>query len=357
MVWSFVYLALRRSLELLLLCFRSAQAKEIEILVLRHELAVLRRQHPRPRLQPADRALLAALSRLLPRVRWSVFLVQPETLLRWHRRMVARRWTYPTTSNGRPAISEEVRQLVVRLARENPRWGYQRIHGELLRLGVRVSASSIRRVLRAHDIDPAPRRAQTSWRSFLRQQATGILACDFFTVDTVFLHRVYVLFVVELRSRRVHLAGVTGHPTGLWVAQQARNLVAALGDQATAFKFLIRDRDAKFTRVFDDVWRSAGTEIIRTPVGAPNANAVAERWVGTVRRECLDRLLIVGRHQLVCVLRRYLEHYNQRRPHRSLAHATPVPSERVEARSAPSLGRLRRHDVLGGLIHEYEYAA
>ena len=245
----------------------------------------------------------------------------------------------------------------MQLARENPRWGYQRIHGELLRVGVRVSASSIRRVLHAHGLDPAPRRAATSWRSFLRQQAAGILACDFFTVDTIFLRRVYVLFVIELGSRRVHLGGVTNHPTGLWVTQQARNLAAVLGDQATACKFLIRDRDAKFTKAFDDVWRLTGTEIIRTPVQAPNANAVAERWVGTVRRECLDQLLIVGHQQLARVLRRYVEHYNQRRPHRSLAHATPVPSERTEARSAPSLGRLRRRDVLGGLIHEYESAA
>jgi putative transposase len=356
-VWSFVYLALRRSLELVLLCFRSAEAKEVEILVLRHELAVLRRQHPRPRLQPTDRALLAALSRLLPRARWPVFLVRPETLLRWHRRMVRRRWTYPTTRKGRPPISEEVQQLVVRLARENPRWGYQRIHGELLRLGVGASASSIRRVMRAHGLDPAPRRTSTTWRSFLRRQAAGILACDFFTVDTVFLRRVYVLFYIELGSRRVHLAGVTDHPTGLWVAQQARNLLASLGDQAAAWKFLIRDRDSKFTNVFDDVWRSTGAEVICTPVGAPNANAYAERWVGTVRRECLDQLLIVSRQQLVSVLRRYVEHYNQRRPHRSLAYATPAPSKRAGASSAPNLGRLRRRDVLGGLIHEYEYAA
>jgi putative transposase len=201
-VWSFVYLALRRALELILLCFRSAQAKEIEILVLRHELAVLRRQHPRPRLQPADRALLAALSRLLPRARWSVFLVRPETLLRWHRRMVRRRWTYPTTSHGRPAISDEAQQLVVRHARENPRWGYQRMHGELLRLGLRVSASSIRRILRAHGLDPTPRRAPTSWRSFLRQQAAGIVACDFFTVDTVFLRRVIRCSSLSLTADR-----------------------------------------------------------------------------------------------------------------------------------------------------------
>jgi putative transposase len=168
---------------------------------------------------------------------------------------------------------------------------------------------------------------------------------------------VYVLFFIELGSRPVHLAGVPDHPTGLWVAQQARNLLTVLGDQATAFRFLIRDRDAKFTRTFDDVWRPAGAEVIRTPVRAPNANAVAERWVGTVRRECLDQLLIVGPQQLVRVLRRYVQHYNQHRPHRSLAHATPLPSERTEVTSTPSLGRLRRRDVLGGLIHEYRYAA
>jgi hypothetical protein len=184
-----------------------------------------------------------------------------------------------------------------------------------------VSASSIRRILRAHGLDPAPGRAATSWRSFLRQQAAGILACDFFTVDTVFLQRVYVLFVIELGSRRVHLAGVTAHPTGWWVAQQARNLVAVLDDQATAFKFLIRDRDTKFSKAFDNVWRSTGAEIIRTPVQAPNANAVAERWVGSV------------------------------------GHIAPVPSVLAEPRSGPILGGLRRRDLLGGLIHEYEPAA
>ena len=244
---------------------------------------------------------------------------------------------YPPTSKGRPPISEEVQQLVVRLARENPRWGYQRIHGELLRLGLRVSACSTRKILRAHSIDPAPRRASASWRSFLRQQAAGIVACDFFTVDTIWLRRVYVLFVIELASRRVHLAGVTAHPTGWWVAQQARNLVAVLDDQATAFKFLIRDRDTKFSRAFDDVWRSTGVEIIRTPVRAPNANAVAERWVGTVRRECLDQLLIIGCRQLAGVLRVYVEHYNRHRPHRSLDHMAPVPSVPGEPRGGPIL--------------------
>jgi putative transposase len=338
------YLTLCRSSQLLTLLGRGDASKDLEILVLRHQLGVLRRQVPRPRLEPADRALLAAVSRVLPRVSWSCFFVKPDTLLRWHRRLVAGAWTYPR-GPGRPPLDQEVQQLIVRLARENPRWGYQRIHGELPRLGCRVSASSIRRVLRAHGIDPAPRRVPTSWRSFLRQQAAGIVACDFFTVDTILLRRVYVLFVIELGNRRVHLAGITAHPTGLWVAQQARDLLASLGEQTTAWKFLIRDRDTKFTRVFDDVWRSTGTEIILTPVRAPNANAVAERWVGTVRRECLDQLLIVGRQQLVHVLRRYVEHHNERRPRRSLGYMAPMASVRPGAESAPAIGRLRRRDL------------
>jgi putative transposase len=359
-VWSFVYLALRRVLELMVLCWRSADAKEVEILVLRHQLAILRRQHPRPRLQPQDRALLAALSRLLPRPRWSIFVVTPETLLRWHRRMVRRRWTYPTLPRGRPPMAEWVQTLIVRLATENPRWGYQRIRGELLHLGFRVSGSSIARVLRANGLQPAPCRAarSTTWRSFLRRQAAGIVACDFLTVDTVFLQRLYVLFFIQLHNRRVHLVGVTANPTGGWVAQQARNLVAALDEEATAVRFLIRDRDSKFTRAFDDVWRAVGAEVILTPIQAPNANAVAERWVGTVRQECLDHLLIAGRRQLVRVLHVYVEHYNSHRPHRGLGLSAPEPSERCEeADSSAAARQLHRRDVLGGLIHEYERAA
>jgi putative transposase len=188
-IWSFVYLALRHVLELIMLCCRSTETNEIEILVLRHELAILRRQHRRPRLRPKDRALLAALSRQLPRAHWPLFLVKPEALLGWHRRMVRRRWTYASAPRGRPPVPGQVQQLIVRLARENPRWGYQRIRGELLRLGCQISASSIRRVLRAHGVDPAPRRSPTTWRSFLRRQAAGILACHFLTVDTIWLRR------------------------------------------------------------------------------------------------------------------------------------------------------------------------
>jgi putative transposase len=302
-VWSFVYLTLRRAFALILLCLRSAEAKEIQILVLRHELAVLRRQHPQPRLQPTDRALLAALSRLLPKARWSVFLVRPETLLRWHRRMVRRQWTYrPLPPAGLRSPSRCSSWSFALPARTS---------------GGATSGSTASCSISAGGCRPArsgeccapttltrrPDAPRTTWRSFLRQQAVGIVACDFFTVDTIFLRRVYVLFFIELGSRRVHLGGITDHPTGLWVAQQARNLLVNLGDQAAAWRFLVHDLDAKFTRVFDDVWRSTGIEIIRTPLQAPNANAYAGRWVGTVRRECLDQLLIVGRRQLVRVLR------------------------------------------------------
>jgi putative transposase len=215
-VWSFVYLALKRMIELVLLCFRSSDAKEVEILVLRHEVEILRRQHPRPRLEPRDRAWLSLLSRCLPRKRWSIFVVRPETLLGWHRRLVRRHWTYPNTAKGRPPVTGDAQALIVRLAAENPRWGYQRIKGELAGLGYEVSASSIRRVLRAHGIGPAPRRASTTWRSFIRQQAAGLVACDFFSVDSVWLTRYYVLFFIEIQSRRVYLCGVTTNPTGPW---------------------------------------------------------------------------------------------------------------------------------------------
>jgi putative transposase len=219
-VSKLAYLAVCRSIQLLVLLARGDAAKDLEILVLRHQLTVLRRQLPRPKLEPVDRALLAAISRVLPKSRWSCFFVTPETLLRWHRRLVAGAWTYPRRRTGRPPLDQQVQQLIVRLARENPRWGYQRIKGELLRLGMRVSATAIRTTLRRHGLDPAPRRTVRTWRAFLRQQAAGIVACDFLTVDTIWLRRLYVLFFIEHGTRRVHLAGVTGNPDGAWVTQQ-----------------------------------------------------------------------------------------------------------------------------------------
>jgi transposase InsO family protein len=350
------YLALYRSIQLLVLLARGDAAKDLEILVLRHQLTVLRRQVPRPRLEPTDRALLAAISRVLPRARWSCFLVTPETLLRWHRRLVAGAWTYPR-GPGRPTLDEGVQALIVRLATENPRWGYQRIQGELLRLGVQVSATAIRATLRRGGLDPAPRRAATTWRSFLRQQAAGIVACDFFTVDTVWLRRLYVLFFIELDTRRVHLAGVTANPTGSWVAQQARNLLLVLGEPGRRLRHLLRDRDAKFTRAFDDLFRSEGAEILLTPVQAPNANAYAERWVGTVRAECLDWLLIVGQGHLEQVLRVYVQHYNRHRPHRALSLEAPDPPTELSVAAKDRQGKVHRRDLLGGLLHEYRQAA
>jgi putative transposase len=356
-VRSFVYLALKRLIELVLLCFRSNDAKEVEILVLRHELDILRRQQPRPRLEPRDRAWLSLLSRLLPRERWSAFLVKPETLLGWHRQMVRRHWTYPNTAVGRPPVADDIQALIVRLAVENARWGYQRIKGELAGLGYYVSASSIRRVLRANGISPAPRRVATTWSSFIRQQASGIVACDFFTVDSVWLTRYYVLFFIEIESRRVHLCGITTNPTGAWATQQARNLATDLEEAGRVVRHVIRDRDAKFTRPFDDVWRSIGAQVIRTPVRAPNANAFAERWVGTARRECLDHLLIVGPRHLARVLDGYVQHYNMHRPHRSLGLLPPEPRSWRPGRAASPSEHVRRRDVLGGLIHEYDLVA
>jgi transposase InsO family protein len=247
--------------------------------------------------------------------------------------------------------------LIVRIARENPGWGYQRIVGELLGLGIRVSASTVRAVLVREGIDPAPRRNSSTWRAFLRAQAASILACDFLTVDTVFLTRLYVLFVIEVQTRVVHLAGVTRHPSGAWVTQQARNLCMSLGERGHRFAFLIRDRDTKFARSFDEVFVAEGIQTIRTPVRAPNANAFAERWIRTVRHECLDRLLIFSVRQLEAVLGVYIAHYNSHRPHRSLELRPPEPAQPVLSPGALHLDKIGRCDRLGGFIHEYDRQA
>jgi putative transposase len=265
---------------------RGDRAKDLEILVLRHQLQVLRRQVGRPRFRPFDRAVLAALFRALPRERWSAFLVAPQTLLRWHRELVKRKWTYPRRMAGRPPIDLEVRALIVRLGRENPRWGYPRIRGELRKLGVHVGATTIRRILKAAGLGPAPRRSGPTWSQFLRGQAAGVLATDFFTVETIRLKTLYVLFFIELATRKVHVAGVTEHPDSAWVTQQARNLVVAGALEQTTI--LVHDRDSKYSGPFDEVFRTEGVEVIRTPFRTPRANAFAERWVRTVRSECLD---------------------------------------------------------------------
>ena len=230
---------------------------------------------------------------------------------------MARKGTYPRKRPGRPSTRAEVRRLILELAGQNPTWGHRRIQGELVGLGFRVSPATVWRILRSAGAGPAPRRAEQSWTAFLRAQAAGILAVDFFTVDTVWLRQVYVFFCLEVSTRRVHVLGVTRHPSGAWVTQCARNLVADLEEAGRSFRLLIRDRDAKYTGAFDAVLADAGTEVIKTPPQAPRANSYAERWVGTARRECTDRLLITGRRHLAVALGEYVEHYNRHRPHQS----------------------------------------
>jgi putative transposase len=357
MTLRLLYLLYCQALRWLTLLTRSSAAKDTELLMLRHEVAVLRRQVTRPQVNWADRAVLAGLARLLPRPSWRGLFVRPETLLRWHQDLIRRRWSYPHR-RGRPTVAAEIRALVLRLARENPIWGYRRIHGELCRLGYksRIGASTVWAILHRAGVEPAPKRSALSWRQFLHAQAKGVLAVDFFTVDTVLLRRLYVLFVLEVGTCQVHVLGVTPHPAGDWVTQQARNLLMELEERIGYFRFLVRDRDTKFTAAFDAVFAAAGIEVLRIPVRAPQANAYAERWVGTVRREVLDRMLIFGCRQLQSVLAEYTDHYNLHRPHRALGQEPPLLRGEAAAVVVPAR-RVVRRDRIGGLIHEYAQVA
>jgi hypothetical protein len=349
------YLIFIRLLGWLTLLSRTSSSKDIELLVLRHEVAVLRRTNPRPRLDWADRAMFAALIRRLPAVLRGHRLITPATVLRWHRQLVTKKWTYPNRS-GRPPVDQTIAALIERMACENETWGYQRIQGELLKLGHRVGASTIRRILKLRRIPPAPLRStDTSWRRFLRAQASSMLAVDFFHVDCALtLKRIYVFFALEVRSRSVHILGTTSHPTGAWTTQQARNLLMDLDDRATTFRFLIRDRAGQFTTAFDAALAGTGIDTVKIPPRCPRANCFAERFVLTARTELTDRILIFGERHLRTVLAQYGAHYNGGGPHRALSLLPPQPNH-----PAPDLDhrRIRRRSVLGGLINEYERAA
>ena len=359
MIFSVVYLLARCLLDGVMVLARREASKDAELLVLRHENAVLRRQIGRVRYQPGDRLWLAALSRLIPRRRWGeVFAVTPATLLAWHRRLVTRRWDYTSRRRpGRPSTAAAIRKLVIRIARDNPTWGHRRVQGELVKLGHPIAAATVWQILHDAGIGPAPRRTGPTWKQFLNAQARGILAADFVHVDTVLLRRIYALIIIEHGTRRVHLAGITSNPDGAWTTQTARNFLMDLGQLTTSIKFLLRDRAGQFTDSFDAVFQAEGIRILASPPQAPRANAICERIIGTLRRELLDRLLIVNEHHLRRVLAEYLRHYNTARPHRALGQLTPAqaPTRPPEINLAEY--RIRRKQVLGGLTHEYQIAA
>jgi putative transposase len=356
---SLLYRLVRCLFGLLAVVIRSDLSKDVELLVLRHENQVLRRQlRGCLRWDRADRLWLAALSRLVRRRRWpEVFPVTPATILRWHRDLVARKWDYADRRRpGRRSTGTSLKTLIVRMARENPSWGHRRIQGELARLGYAIAASTVWEILHAAGIDPAPRRAGPTWRQFLTTQAPAIIACDFLVVETVLLQRLCVLVFIEHGTRRLHLAGVTARPTGAWAAQQARNLAMDLGERLGALRFLVHDRDPVFTTAFGDVFRSEGLRIVTTLPKTPRMNAICERVNGTLRRELLDRTLILGERHLALVLREYVSHYNGHRPHQSRRQRPPdIGAQPVG--DVADLRSVRRKPVVAGVINEYHHAA
>jgi putative transposase len=360
MCLQFAFLLITRVTTWLQLSRREEAWQTAEILILRHQLAILQRRQPRrPHLTWADRALLAALLSVIPKARRQGLrlLVTPDTILRWHRDIIRRRWATRSKrgTTGRPTTRRNIKALVLRLARENPEWGYRRIHGELAGLGVNVAASTVWEILRANGIDPAPRRTGPTWSQFLRSQAEAILACDFFSAGLLDGTQAYVLTVIGHAARRIRILGVTLYPTGEWTTQQARNLIMDLGEQAERMKFMIRDRGSNFTAAFDAVLADAGIRTVLCNVRTPRMNAIAERWIGGCRRELLDRTLIWNQAHLRQILRAYENHHNQHRPHRSLHAAAPLKPlpDPVDLEQY----RVRRQARVGGLINEYRLVA
>ncbi len=353
MLYALVYAIIRPVLRLSGI---SSEA-ETEVLVLRHELAVLRRQIKRPKLHRRDKVFLSAMSRMLPRERWPAFIVTPATVVRWHRDLVRRKVDVSASASpGTPAHRLRDQGMIVRMARENPRWGCVRIKGELQGLGIAVSATTIRTVLRRAGLGPAPRRRGPTWRQFLSAQAKGIVACDFFTVETVFLKTLYVLVFMHVETRRIVGVWVSPNPNGAWVTQQAGNVAMDLDeDPDPCMRFVLRDRDAKYCCAFDAVFAAEGVEVVLTPYRTPQANGHIERLIGGLRREVLDHVLGLGRRHLMDVLREYAAHHNS---HRGLGLRCPHDVGRPIPGPGPARPEAaQRREILGGLIHEYHARA
>ena len=359
MPFILLFAAFTLVLDLLRAATRRQQDLAVEVVVLRQQVRMYQRKARRPpRLSRWDKVLLAAIVTRYRALASAVVIVQPETVLRWHREIVRRKWTFGNTpKRGRPATPAATVDLIVRLARENPAWGYGKLQGELLKVGHRASRATIKRVLRRQGLPPAPRRGRTTWGAFLARHREQLLACDCFTVDTLFLQRLYVLFFIELGSRRLHLAGCTAHPTAAGVTQQARQFSWQMQDgEGRPMRFLIRDRDGKFPASFDTVFTAEGLTVVKTPPRAPNANAVAERVVRSLREECLDHLLIVNQAHLRSVLTHYAAYYNHRRPHQGRDQGPPVPL--TAAPTVPAApAQIQCQPVLGGLINDDDIAA
>ena len=365
MLLRLAYLGVTNAFAMLRLLPMSDREKDVEILALRHQIGVLEGQlnGQQVRFHASDRAFLASLLHGLPQevLRRTRLLVRPDTVLRWHRNVIARRHAVQSRPKrgGRPRTVHSIRALVLRLARENPSWGYRRLDGELLVLGVQVAASTVWEILKEAGIDPAPERASTTWADFLRSQADALLACDFFETVTLSGTRLYVFAVIEHANRRIRILGATAHPTASWVVQAAKNLVMDLEDAGCRACYLIRDRDGKFPQLFDDVLNDAGIEVVLSGVRIPRMNSIMERWVQTCRRELLDRTLIWNQRHLLHALREFEMFYNEHRPHQGLANARPLHSLPAPIEDPDRIAHLdiRRRARLGGALHEYEHAA
>ncbi|MET9247314.1 integrase core domain-containing protein [Nonomuraea sp. NPDC003709] len=366
MLLRLAYLTVTNTFAALRLLPMGDRDKDIEILALRHQITVLERQlgaDTKVRFAPEHRAFLAALLTSLPcevlcRLR---LLVRPDTVLGWHRGLMKRRHarTCRPKRPGRPPIVQSIRALVLRLVRENPGWGYRRVHGELATLDIKVAPSTVWEILRQEGLQPAPERAYTTWAGFLGSQADALLGADFIETVTLNGQRQYILAVIEHATRRVRVLGTTAHPSANWVIQAMKNLVMDLGDAGCRARLLLRGRDGKFPALMDEVLAEAGIKTVLTGVRMPRMNSIMERWVQSCRHELLDRCLVWNERHLRHALREYERCYNRHRAHQALNQAAPlrtVPDPITDPKRMDDLN-IRRRDRLGGVLHEYSYAA